>query len=296
MRAACLFAGSLLAGSAFGGSSEAGQQRRQAHCAAAVKTPFDPNEFRGFKLIATRYETQDTRRFSFALESPTAVANVPIGSCIVCKFTDADGKDIVRPYTPISTNDTKGSFELLVKKYPKSKMGNYMFLMREGESLLMKGPYQKLKYTANMYSHIGMIAGGTGITPMYQVIRGVLDNPKDKTTLSLVYANNTRKDILLANELITLQKTYPNFNAYFTLLEVPTRWLGGVGYVTAEIVKAFMPKPNEKNTMILVCGPPPMMKAISGDKDFSQGGTPTQGSLSGLLAELGYSSAQVFKF
>jgi cytochrome-b5 reductase len=141
-----------------------------------------------------------------------------------------------------------------------------------------------------------MLCGGTGIAPMYQVIRGILDNPKDKTNISLVYANNARKDILLANELSELQKTYPNFNMYLTLLEVPKRWLGGIGFINQAIVEAFMPKPNEKKTKILVCGPPGMMKALSGDKEFPPGKAPQQGPLLGLLKEMGYSESQVFKF
>ncbi len=44
--------------------------------------------------------------------------------------------------------------------------------------------------------------------------------------------------------------------------------------------------------MVLVCGPPPMMNAISGNKapDY------TQGVLSGALKDLGYVEEQVFKF
>ena len=37
------------------------------------------------------------------------------------------------------------------------------------------------------------MAGGTGITPMLQVIDAVLDNKADKTKLSLVFANTTEK-------------------------------------------------------------------------------------------------------
>jgi NAD(P)H-flavin reductase len=33
----------------------------------------------------------------------------------------------------------------------------------------MKGPIPKLPYTANMKKQLGMVAGGTGITPMIQV-------------------------------------------------------------------------------------------------------------------------------
>ena len=48
---------------------------------------------------------------------------------------------------------------------------------------------------------IGCIAGGTGITPCYQVIQSVLDNKDDKSQLSLIFGNRTTKDILLKEEL-----------------------------------------------------------------------------------------------
>ena len=50
------------------------------------------------------------------------------------------------------------------------------------------------------------------------------------------------------------------------------KWEGGVGYITEDIAKQQLPEPSDDN-LILVCGPPPMMKAISGEKapDKSQG-------------------------
>ena len=41
-----------------------------------------------------------------------------------------------------------------------------------------------------------------------------------------------------------------------------------------------------------VCGPPPMMKALSGDKAQDK----SQGPLSGLLKDLGFTEEGVFKF
>jgi cytochrome-b5 reductase len=49
-----------------------------------------------------------------------------------------------------------------------------------------------------------MIAGGTGITPCYQIIKAVLNNPNDKTKVNLVYSNTTQEDILLKDELLNL--------------------------------------------------------------------------------------------
>jgi cytochrome-b5 reductase len=259
------------------------------------KSPFKPDEFQNFRLINSRFESHDTRRFIFALENPDQEFFLPVSSCVLAKFTDEDGKDVVRPYTPITVNGQKGHFEVLVKRYAKSKMGTHLFQMRPGETLAVKGPFQKFPYAPGKYDHIAMIAGGTGITPMYQVIRGVLGDHNDKTKLDLIYANTTRKDILLAAELCELQKLHENFHMYLTLLDPPKKWLGGVGLVTPTMLKPFLPKPGAKKTAVLVCGPPPMMKAVSGDKIFVDG-KPQQGELTGMLKELGYAKEQIFKF
>ena len=42
----------------------------------------------------------------------------------------------------------------------------------------------------------------------------------------------------------------------------------------------------------MVCGPPPMMKAVSGDKLPDK----SQGPLEGMLKGMGYTEGQVFKF
>jgi NAD(P)H-flavin reductase len=49
-----------------------------------------------------------------------------------------------------------------------------------------------------------MIAGGTGITPCYQIIKSALSSPKDKVIINLIYSNSTMDDILLKDELTQL--------------------------------------------------------------------------------------------
>jgi cytochrome-b5 reductase len=287
----CSFAG-------FNPTSAAASPQAAVDCAAKDKpqAPFKPDGFKSFRLINSRFESHDTRRFIFALDDAQEEFYLPTASCIVCKFTDVDGKDVIRPYTPTSINGTKGHFELVVKRYAKSKMGTHLFQMRPGETLDMKGPFVKFEYANGKFDHIGMIAGGTGITPMYQVVRAILADTKDKTKIDLIYANTTRKDILMAAELCELQKRFDNFHMYLTLADPPKKWLGGVGHVTPTMMKPFLPKPGQAKSMILVCGPPPMMKAVSGDKLFEAGKAPQQGEVSGMLKEMGYSESQVFKF
>jgi len=46
-----------------------------------------------------------------------------------------------------------------------------------------------------------MIAGGTGITPMYQIIQSSIKDASDKTKLSLIYANVEEDDICTYSHL-----------------------------------------------------------------------------------------------
>lgn len=46
-----------------------------------------------------------------------------------------------------------------------------------------------------------MIAGGTGVTPCYQVAQAILKDPADNTKISLVFGNLSEDDILLRKEL-----------------------------------------------------------------------------------------------
>lgn len=71
--------------------------------------------------------------------------------------------------------------------------------------LTIKRPKKVLHEYARV-KHIGMIAGGTGITPMLQIIRAVLRNKDDKTVMWLIFANQTEEDILLREELEAFPK------------------------------------------------------------------------------------------
>jgi len=217
--------------------------------------------------------------------------NLPVASFLVTKAKLGE-EEVIRPYTPTSQAEQKDHFDLLVKVYPEGKMSKHFGNLHPGDELLMKGPITKLPYTANMKKEIGMVAGGTGITPMYQVLRHILANPDDHTQVSLVFANVTPQDILLKHELDELAKAHSNFHVHYVIeKDVPQNWTGSVGYVNEHIGAKYLPKPST-DSLVMVCGPPPMVKAISGTK----GPNYTQGEVDGVLKHLGFTPENVFKF
>jgi cytochrome-b5 reductase len=65
-------------------------------------------------------------------------------------------------------------------------------------------------YAENKYQHLILIAGGVGVTPMLQLIRAILSNPKDTTKITFYYFNTEPKDILMKDELDLLSYKHKN--------------------------------------------------------------------------------------
>lgn len=61
---------------------------------------------------------------------------------------------------------------------------------------------------------------------MLQLVRYITKDPKDETKLSLLFANQTEKDILLRDELEQVAKEYPDrFKIWYTV-DSPTEGEG----------------------------------------------------------------------
>lgn len=113
-----------------------------------------------------------------------------------------------------------------------------MASLKVGETIKVRGPKGAMVYTPNMVRHFGMIAGGTGITPMLQIIRAVIRGRPtgDKTEIDLIFANVNQEDILLKEDLDNLAKEDPGFRVHYVLNNPPEKWDGGVGFVTPEMI------------------------------------------------------------
>lgn len=84
-----------------------------------------------------------------------------------------------------------------------------------------------------------------------------MKNPLDMTKISLIYANVNADDILLKQELDDLASQHPDrFKVYYVLNNPPPNWNGGVGFVSADMIKEHLPAPSTTmgDMKILMCG------------------------------------------
>jgi len=243
----------------------------------------DPNTKYALKLIEKIELSHDTRLFRFELPSSQHCLGLPIGQHIYLSAR-INGSLVVRPYTPTTSDEDLGHMDLVVKIYPANvhpkfpeggKMTQYLEAMAIGDSIDVRGPSGKLIYKGRgvfdikedkkeagkevKVKQVSMIAGGTGITPMLQLVRAVFRDPEDKTNLSLLFANQTEDDILLRNELEEVQKQHPDrFKLWYTVDRPKEGWSYSTGFVSAEMIEKALHSPSGDN-LVLLCGPPPMI-------------------------------------
>lgn len=210
---------------------------------------------------------------------------------------------IARPYTPVSRNGMVGKLELVVKDYPdEGNVSTHICNAKVGESISVKGCFTKIDVTPNTWKKVGMIAGGSGLTPCLQVAEELLSYPEDKTEITLLFCNQTPEAIFLQDHIdLLVAKSDGRFKVYYVVDKAPKRdstvWEPNlVGYVTQPMITEYLPPPNGTNNMIMVCGPPPMYKSLCGPKLFEEGKPPAQGELTGILKDMGFTSDAVFKF
>ena len=246
------------------------------------------------KLDNIEVINHNTKKLRFLLPEADDVSGLKVASAILTKVKrPGQDKATIRPYTPVSDEDAKGHIDLLVKRYDGGPMSEHLHDMAVEQQLAFKGPIPKYPYEANKHSHIALIAGGTGITPMYQLARAIFNNPDDKTKVTLVFGNVTEADILLKHEFEELENTYPQrFRAFYVLDKPSQSWQQGKGRIDKGLLKTVLPEPKTEGIKIFVCGPPGLYGAISGGKESPK----EQGEVSGVLKELGYSKEQVYKF
>ena len=113
--------------------------------------------------------------------------------------------------------------------------------------------------------HIYMVGGGTGITPLYQIIQYVTEAEKasDRPALTLLFANRTEDDILVKPELDTFQNENGTFRCFYSVdRSVKEGWKGFVGYIDEEKISKIVAEGSLDNSLFVVCGPPVLCNIV----------------------------------
>jgi len=234
-------------------------------------------------LSAKKTISSDTRIFTFKLEHPDQAIGLPTGQHLMLRLRDPVTREaIIRSYTPISEISDRGILNILIKIYddyegrPGGKMTKALDQIPTGHFVDFKGPIGKFEYLGKGKCTVGgkerwvkrflMIAGGSGITPIFQVLRAVLKDSEDQTKCLLLDGNRLEEDILCKEDIDRLVKGNEERCRLLHALTKPTdEWKGHRGRVGQELIEKEIGRCTaEGEDLVLICGPQSLEKSAHG--------------------------------
>lgn len=251
---------------------------RKSYLVKSTRT-LDKVKWAALELAKIRQISRDTSIYTFNLKNSHNSLKIPLGHHIQVRVMIGN-EEFIRYYTPIyPKKKLSGKLQIMVKSYPNGNVSKYFTTLNVGEFVDFRGTFGNPNPKSDLFplqreienyengnedeilTQLGIVAGGSGITPVLQVLHEIVTNPYHLRKISLIYANETVDDILLKNELDNMAKKHSNFHIHYVLHHPPKNWDGEKGYVTKDIMKKYLPR-YDAHHKLLVCGPLEMNELV----------------------------------
>ncbi|HJL15285.1 MAG TPA: ferredoxin--NADP reductase [Sandaracinaceae bacterium LLY-WYZ-13_1] len=177
---------------------------------------------------------------------------------------EVDGEPLRRAYS-LSTSPLDGPGGCItVKRVSNGRASNWIHdHLAEGAELEVLGPSGSFVAPAETApAHLVLVAGGSGITPVISIAETVLRS-RPELTVSLVYGNRRREDVIFHDRLAELAERFGDrLRVEHVLEEPPEGWTGPRGRLDADQLAAWLDTlPTDPPALYYLCGPGPMMDA-----------------------------------
>ncbi|MHC4734257.1 MAG: FAD/NAD(P)-binding protein, partial [Planctomycetota bacterium] len=149
--------------------------------------------------------------------------------------------------------------EFTVKRYPDGLVTNALHNCRVGDSIGVRGPLGNSFPMERMKGrNVVVVGGGFAFTTLRSTIQYMLHeaNRAEFGNLILVYGARSPGELLYKDELKEW-KTREDIETHITVDKGDENWKGQEGFVPT-VLEQVAPSPN--NAIVLVCGPPIMLK------------------------------------
>lgn len=232
-------------------------------------------------LLCTKESVSwDTRIFTFKLDHADQSLGLPTGQHLMIRLRDPVTREaIIRSYTPISQTTQTGSVDVLIKVYAdtKERVGGKMTKALDaipvGHWVDFKGPIGKFEYLGRGICAINckerkvkkffMICGGSGITPIYQVLRAVMQDKQDATHCTVLDGNRLVEDILCREDLDRFaSENGDRCQLLYTLTQGADDWQGLRGRIGKALLEKHCVRSEEGDSLVLICGPEALEKNV----------------------------------
>lgn len=262
-----------------------------------------PKQWQRAHLTTKTPISSDTKIFSFTLDHAAQEIGLPTGQHLMLRLRDPVTREaIIRAYTPYSDAAVaRGRLDVLIKIYRASADGRHrggamtqaLDSLPLGHWVEFKGPVGKFEYLGRGRCAVGgrarrvarfvMVCAGSGITPIFSVLRAVMTDGGDATRCVVLDGNRAEEDILCRDEMDELTRGKGNCRVVHTLSRPGPGWEGGRGRMDRAFFEREVGPPGrraakaeaeakteaeedeeeeEEGEMVLVCGPEPLERSV----------------------------------
>ncbi|WP_312947826.1 benzoate 1,2-dioxygenase electron transfer component BenC [Stutzerimonas kunmingensis] len=168
------------------------------------------------------------------------------------------GSDQTRAYS-FSSLQKDGEVSFLIRNVPGGLMSSFLTnLAKAGDSVKLAGPLGAF-YLREIKRPLLLLAGGTGLAPFTAMLEKIAEQGSEHP-LHLIYGVTHDHDLVEMEKLEAFAALIPNFT-YSACVASPDSAYPQKGYVTQHIEPRHL---NDGEVDIYLCGPPPMVEAVSG--------------------------------
>lgn len=201
---------------------------------------------------------------------PTIFSDFSAGQHLTIKV-NIHGETLYRTFSISSIPNVDNFLTLTIKKIKGGKVTNYLAEnLKVGDSLEVTAPSGQFHLhpePANQ-KHYVMIAGGSGITPIYSMIGTILKfEPKSKITL--MYANRTSTSIIFRERLEQWTKEFPSqFEVKNFLSEEENTQNAIKRHISRMSVEEIVNQNDKEKLVFYLCGPEIMTNKLIEDLQY----------------------------
>ncbi len=203
-------------------------------------------------VIGNKKETHDTNTITFHSD---ARPDFRPGQFFIVEFMHEGGKIPKRSYSTSSSPTRRSIIEFTIKQMPNGYVSKLLCGMKDGEELMVDGPWGNFVFDEKKMPEIVMLAAGSGIAPFRCFCQYILDKGLP-TKVILVYSNKTEQDIICKKDFDEFAEKIPNLRVIYSLTrEEKAGFMCGridmpcISDLLRELPGAFF----------FICGPPAMV-------------------------------------
>ncbi|PTT43931.1 hybrid-cluster NAD(P)-dependent oxidoreductase [Aeromonas sp. HMWF016] len=220
------------------------------------------------RCIGRRADTHDVASWQFYPVAGTLPA-VLAGQCVTL-HTEIDGKPHCRAYT-LSSSPQDACWQVTIKDVGLVSHHLHQTL-QVGDEIRVDGPFGDFNLTALPCERPLLLSAGSGITPIWAMLRDKLATRPD-ADIRFIHSARTPEDVIFADELAALAEAHLGVRHALILEQAPADH-PLIGRLTADMLRELAPDLLARH--VYLCGPAPYMAAVCT-----------------MLAELGLPAAQL---